>query len=257
MYCSLHRFERAEFYPGTGPASSIGSGPGRGYTVNIAWPHGHMRDIEYLTAFSHVLMPIFREFSPDLVLVSAGFDSAQGDPLGGCEVTPAGYAAMTSSLRSLANGKLVLALEGGYNLHSIAHSASACVQTLLAHTHEEAPPNPGKTLTPDSTDPRLARIYPGARAAMAQTRRALAPYWSCLRTCPTLRSSSLNNNNNPRVLAHECARQKRQKLVGFKVRIWRWYSRRRLERARARQRAQARMRHSQEDSTWPHPRVFN
>lgn len=125
-----------------------------------------MGDAEYMAAFSHVLMPIFSSFNPELVLVSAGFDSALGDPLGGCKVTPGGYAYMTSMLSTLANGKLVLALEGGYNLQSIAKSASACVHTLL-----------GDPIPPIS----VATPCEGALTTIAQTQRLLSPYWDSLK----------------------------------------------------------------------------
>jgi histone deacetylase 6 len=99
------------FYPGTGAPESIGIGKGKGYNVNIGWPSGGMGDAEYLAAFDRVLMPIFRMFDPELILISAGFDSALGDPLGRCRITPAGYAMMTHLLCSLGNGKVVVALE--------------------------------------------------------------------------------------------------------------------------------------------------
>ena len=76
------------------------------------------------------VMPLAAAFNPHLVVVSAGFDAALGDPLGECTITPGGYAAMTHMLRGLAGGKLVLALEGGYNLRSIARSMAACVRVL-------------------------------------------------------------------------------------------------------------------------------
>lgn len=76
-------------------------------------------------------MPIATEFNPELVFVSAGFDAARGDPLGGYRVTPYGYAQMTSMLCTLANGRIILALEGGYNLTSISASMAACVRVLL------------------------------------------------------------------------------------------------------------------------------
>ena len=75
-----------------------------------------------------ILYPIMKEFNPDLVLVSSGFDSARGDPLGGLSVDPEGYAYMLRRLKSLAGGKVVVALEGGYNLESISKSAEACVR---------------------------------------------------------------------------------------------------------------------------------
>ena len=95
-----------------------------------------MGDAEYLAAFDRVLLPIARDFRPDLVLVSAGFDAADGDPLGAMRLTPAGYAQMTARLATLAGGRLVLALEGGYDLEAIARSAAACLRVLLG----EAPP---------------------------------------------------------------------------------------------------------------------
>ena len=127
LYFSTHQFP---FYPGTGAADEIGAGPGRGFTVNVPWPGG-MGDAEYAAAFERALLPLARAFSPDLVLVSAGFDAARGDPLGSMRVTPAGFAWMTARLRSLAGGRLVLALEGGYNLDAISRSAAACLRVLL------------------------------------------------------------------------------------------------------------------------------
>lgn len=71
-------------------ALQIGLGAGAGFNVNVAWSHGNMGDAEYLAAFRQVLMPIATQYNPDLVLVSAGFDAAEGDPLGGCCITPTG-----------------------------------------------------------------------------------------------------------------------------------------------------------------------
>jgi histone deacetylase 6 len=65
-------------------------------------------------AFELVLEPIIADFDPELVIISAGFDAVEGDPLGGCKVTPAGFAAMTHRLLKFAKGKMVAVLEGGY-----------------------------------------------------------------------------------------------------------------------------------------------
>ena len=97
LYFSIHQFP---FYPGTGSIDETGGGAGRGLTVNVPWPGG-MGDAEYAAAFERILEPIASEFAPDLVLVSAGFDAAEGDPLGSMRISPAGYAAMTSRLLSL------------------------------------------------------------------------------------------------------------------------------------------------------------
>ncbi|KAF7296147.1 Histone deacetylase clr3 [Mycena kentingensis (nom. inval.)] len=138
LYISIHRYENGNFYPcgPFGALQSCGDGPGRGFSVNIPWPTPGMGDAEYIHAFQKVVMPIAMEFAPDLVIISAGFDAARGDQLGECDVTPEGYAHMTYMLAGLANGRLVVALEGGYNLKSISDSAVAVTRVLLG----EAPP---------------------------------------------------------------------------------------------------------------------
>ena len=137
LLVSLHRYEDGAFYPGTGSMHECGAGPGLGYNVNIPWPHGGVGDGAYLAAFERIVMPIARAFKPQAVLVSAGFDAAAGDPLGGCCVSPHGYACMTNMLRGLAGGRLVVALEGGYNLRSIATSMEAVLRVLLGEAPTE------------------------------------------------------------------------------------------------------------------------
>ncbi|KAI0085134.1 histone deacetylase complex protein [Irpex rosettiformis] len=138
LYISLHRYENGTYYPNGpfGAMTSSGDGPGQGFSVNIPWPNAGMGDGDYLHAFEHIVMPIAMEFAPELVIISAGFDAAQGDDLGECEVSPGGYAHMTHMLSGLADGKLVVALEGGYSLDAISRSALAVAKVLLG----EAPP---------------------------------------------------------------------------------------------------------------------
>jgi histone deacetylase 6 len=136
LFVSLHRYERGAFYPGTGHPETVGEGAGRGYNMNIGWSHTGMGDAEYLAAFDELIMPVAQSFAPDLVLISAGFDAARGDPLGGFDITPAGYAHMTHRLLGLASGRVVAVLEGGYNLRSIARSVEAVVRVMLG----QAPP---------------------------------------------------------------------------------------------------------------------
>lgn len=90
-----------------------------------------MGDMEYALAFQRIIMPIAYEFDPELVLVSAGFDAAIGDPLGGCKVTPEAYGVFTHWLSSLAAGRLILCLEGGYNVNSVAYAMTMCTKALL------------------------------------------------------------------------------------------------------------------------------
>ncbi|XP_075237492.1 histone deacetylase 4 isoform X2 [Lycorma delicatula] len=136
LYLSLHRHDDGNFFPGTGGPTECGAGSGIGFNVNVAWSGGlnpPMGDAEYLAAFRTVVMPIAREFAPHIILVSAGFDAATGHPppLGGYKLSPACFGFMTQQLMQLADGKVVLSLEGGYDLPAICDSAEECVRALL------------------------------------------------------------------------------------------------------------------------------
>ncbi|KAM0852262.1 hypothetical protein ACQ4PT_051863 [Festuca glaucescens] len=131
LYISLHRHEDGSFYPGTGAAHEVGVLAGEGFSVNIPWSCGGVGDNDYIFAFEHVVLPIAAEFAPDITIISAGFDAARGDPLGCCDVTPAGYSRMASMLTACSEGKLLIILEGGYNLRSISSSATEVVKVLL------------------------------------------------------------------------------------------------------------------------------
>ena len=159
LYFSTHQFP---FYPGTGAADELGGAHARGRTVNVPWPPG-MGDAEYLAAFDRILLPIAERFRPEIVLVSCGFDAADGDLLGEMRVTPAGFAAMTARLATLAGGRVVLALEGGYNLAAISTSAAACLRVLLGEDGACRPPSP--------------EISPLADRALAEVLRAQSDYW--------------------------------------------------------------------------------
>uniref|UniRef100_UPI0037E71410 histone deacetylase 7 isoform X1 n=2 Tax=Semicossyphus pulcher TaxID=241346 RepID=UPI0037E71410 len=136
LYISLHRYDDGNFFPGSGSPAEVGSGAGEGFNVNIAWTGGldpPMGDAEYIAAFRSVVMPIAQEFSPDVVLVSAGFDAAEGNPapLGGYKVSSKCFGFLTRQLMSLAGGRLVLSLEGGHDLTAICDASEACVSALL------------------------------------------------------------------------------------------------------------------------------
>ena len=130
MYVSLHRKQEG-FYPETGDAGEIGSGSGRGFNVNVPWPEKGLSDADYLAAFDLLVEPVATAFAPDLVIVAAGYDAAEGDPLGGMRVSDQGYALMTERLMKLAGGKLVCALEGGYGLTATANAAAATLTAML------------------------------------------------------------------------------------------------------------------------------
>ncbi|KAK0817700.1 Histone deacetylase hda1 [Friedmanniomyces endolithicus] len=156
LYISLHVHLDGRFYPegsfwdrrqAYGDHLHCGKGAAQGTNVNVPWKAHGMGDADYMYAFQQVVMPIATEFAPDLVIIAAGFDAAEGDVLGDCFVTPAGYAHMTHMLMSLAEGRLVACLEGGYNLDSIARSACAVARTMMGEPpdrlHDMKPTNKG------------------------------------------------------------------------------------------------------------------
>uniref|UniRef100_A0A672LY79 Histone deacetylase domain-containing protein n=1 Tax=Sinocyclocheilus grahami TaxID=75366 RepID=A0A672LY79_SINGR len=133
LYFSWHRYENQTFWPNLPESdyTSVGKGKGRGFNINLPWNKVGMTNSEYLAAFFHVLLPVAYEFDPELVLVSAGFDSAIGDPEGEMCAIPEIFAHLTQLLMPLAAGKMCVVLEGGYNLTSLAQSVCQTVQTLL------------------------------------------------------------------------------------------------------------------------------
>ena len=165
-----------------GPAY-IGEGAGEGFSVNVAWNPGvhaalgrqcgYYGDAEYAAAWSRLLLPLARSFEPDLIIVSAGFDSAAGDEVG-YKVTPAGYAHLTQQLLRVesAQGRVVAVLEGGYNIPAISHGMEACVAALCG------------ALDPDAQRRAVGAFGPPSEFAledMAATAAALQGRWPCLR----------------------------------------------------------------------------
>ncbi|MES2706295.1 MAG: histone deacetylase [Verrucomicrobiota bacterium] len=125
---------QSPLYPGTGAAGETGKGSGKGATLNCPFPAGSGR-AEILGAFKTELLPVVEEFRPQLVLISAGFDSREGDPLGGFKLTDQDFADLTKLVRSIADktaeGRVVSVLEGGYNLKGLASAAVAHVRAML------------------------------------------------------------------------------------------------------------------------------
>ncbi|XP_028265430.1 histone deacetylase 6 isoform X2 [Parambassis ranga] len=171
LYISLHRYDNGTFFPSSedGAPDKVGVAKGAGFNVNVAWSGGRMGDSDYIAAFHRIVMPIATEFNPGLVLVSAGFDAARGDPLGGYHVTPEGYAHLTHMLMSLAGGRVLLILEGGYNLTSISDSMAMCTSVLLG----DPPPSLATPLHPP---------HHSAVATINEVIRHHASYWRSLRT---------------------------------------------------------------------------
>nr|XP_015093543.1 histone deacetylase 7 isoform X5 [Vicugna pacos] len=181
LYISLHRHDDGNFFPGSGAVDEVGAGSGEGFNVNVAWAGGldpPMGDPEYLAAFRRVVMPIAREFSPDLVLVSAGFDAAEGHPppLGGYRVSAKCFGYMTQQLMSLAGGAVVLALEGGHDLTAICDASEACVAALL-----------GNKVDPLSEEGWKQKPNLNAIRSLEAVIRVHSEYWSCMQrlaSCP-------------------------------------------------------------------------
>ncbi len=147
LYFSPHQFP---LYPGTGHWRETGTAAGQGYTVNIPLYPGK-NDADYLYIFRNILAPIAAQFEPDTILVSAGFDVAASDPLGGMEITAEGFGALTAEVRSLAHNlsqdRLLIALEGGYDLHALRQGAKQVLLQLSGTADKPAvAPSPSPRL---------------------------------------------------------------------------------------------------------------
>jgi acetoin utilization deacetylase AcuC-like enzyme len=140
LYVSTHQYP---LYPGTGHWQETGAGAGEGYTINISLPPGSGDEV-YAGALAQIIEPAVRRYAPDFVLVSLGFDAFWSDPLASLRLSIAGaYTPLLRSARALAaeqaNGRLVTALEGGYNLDALRHGGEAACRLLLG---EEPNPDP-------------------------------------------------------------------------------------------------------------------
>lgn len=167
LYISLHQYP---YYPGTGAADEIGAGDGRGFTVNVPLEVGAV-DEDYRLAFSSVVLPVLTQFKPDLILVSAGFDAHERDPLAGMRLRTEAFAAMTADLRRVADeccaGRLVAVTEGGYDLRALADSMKTVVGVLAAENIE------------DFSWPEASGVAPvRGRAAVSAVKSALGSFWS-------------------------------------------------------------------------------
>jgi acetoin utilization deacetylase AcuC-like enzyme len=121
LFASIHQ---SPLYPGTGSMHDSGSGLGGGYTVNLPVPGGSGDDV-WVSLVAHVVVPLIGAFAPQLVLVSAGFDAHADDPLAGCTVTDAGFAAMAALVATACREQEIPfagVLEGGYELDALARS---------------------------------------------------------------------------------------------------------------------------------------
>jgi acetoin utilization deacetylase AcuC-like enzyme len=164
LYVSSHAYP---FYPGTGALDEVGEGPGRGYTVNLPMPAG-LGDVEYARVYREIVEPVGRAYDPELVIVSAGFDAYYRDPLAGMALTSAGYRELSEVCLRIASGaaggRVVFALEGGYDLTGLSECSAE--MAALALGGESPGPISGDTSRADEL--------------LAYYRRGLRDYWPAL-----------------------------------------------------------------------------
>ncbi|XP_072025993.1 histone deacetylase 6-like isoform X2 [Amphiura filiformis] len=168
LYFSTHRYDRKNFWPYLTESNwdHIGKGEGCGFNINVPWNHRDHGNAEYLAAFQQVLLPIAYEFNPDLVLVSSGIDAGLSDPQGEMSIHPGFYAHLTHMLMGLANGKVVVLLEGGYSMKGLAEGISMCTKALLG---DPCPPYED-----------LGKPYDCAVETILEVIAHHKPYWQCL-----------------------------------------------------------------------------
>jgi len=160
LFASIHQWP---FYPGTGAAADAGSGPGEGFTINMPVPAGSGED-EFLGLVQHVVSPVAREFRPDLILISAGFDAHREDPLAECTLETSSFGQMAAEVGALAHDLGVPAgavLEGGYDTGALAESVAATME-VLATGGEARRVEPGPLVI--AAAQRAGRYWPGVSA---------------------------------------------------------------------------------------------
>ncbi|MCF8032626.1 MAG: histone deacetylase [Desulfarculaceae bacterium] len=136
-YFSTHQ---SPLYPGTGQVGAVGHGAGQGRNLNVPLSPGR-GDVEHLAAFHHILAPVAQSLMPEFILVSAGFDAHREDPLGSMMIDSKGFAALTQVLvelsREFCPGKVVMALEGGYNQAALGRAVVAVLRALNGSREDE------------------------------------------------------------------------------------------------------------------------
>jgi acetoin utilization deacetylase AcuC-like enzyme len=174
LFISSHQFP---YYPGTGAATEIGTGPGTGFTVNLPLAAG-ATDADYELIYSRVAVPVLQQFKPDMILISAGYDAYMDDPLGGMRLTSACFGRLTAMIAAVADescdGRLVAITEGGYNLQGLAEGLRATIDAMQA-------PSAGPRANPNAYDLRPANVGENGTSRGDATLKAvlpvLSPYW--------------------------------------------------------------------------------
>ncbi|MCI0398023.1 MAG: histone deacetylase [Chloroflexi bacterium] len=154
LFVSLHLYHRF-FYPGTGSANEIGHGPGRGTTLNVPFQPG-AGDNGYALAFEGLIYSKAKEFQPEFILVSAGFDAHWADPLASANLSLSGYAHIARFILEMAaelcQSRVLFVLEGGYHPDALAYGVLNVIYALLGRSEIVDPlgpaPNPERDVTP-------------------------------------------------------------------------------------------------------------
>jgi acetoin utilization deacetylase AcuC-like enzyme len=167
LYFSTHQ---SPYYPGTGRVNDVGTGEGKGYNVNVPLPAG-TGDLGYLYVLENILMPIALDFRPEFVLVSFGSDTHHADPLANMNVTSNGFGSFTRLASDIAektcDGRLVIALEGGYDLRALAYSVLYTFNVLADLGMEIDEPYP----VPKD------RLSDGVKRRVTEVKDAQRNYW--------------------------------------------------------------------------------
>jgi acetoin utilization deacetylase AcuC-like enzyme len=165
LFISSHQYP---YYPGTGAADQIGTAAGKGFTVNLPLAAG-ATDADYELVYTRIAMPVLRQFNPQLVLLSAGFDAYMDDPLGGMRLTTACFERLTALVAGVAEecseGRLVAVTEGGYHLTGLGDGLRGVVRAMAGESRTEDLP------IPDGPTPR-------GEETVAAVAPHLAPYWT-------------------------------------------------------------------------------
>jgi acetoin utilization deacetylase AcuC-like enzyme len=156
VFFSTHQYP---YYPGSGSIEESGKGEGKGFTINVPLPGGQ-GDQDFARIYQEILHPIAFAFKPQLILVSAGYDIFFQDPLGAMNVTPEGFATLTSlvmeTATSLCQGKVVISLEGGYHLSGLRDSVKATLRELMGNSILSGSKREGKILS--STEKVIEKV---------------------------------------------------------------------------------------------------
>jgi acetoin utilization deacetylase AcuC-like enzyme len=141
VFCSIHQYP---FWPGSGPLEDVGSGDGEGFSLNLPVPAGTGEDA-FFSLVEHVCAPVARQFGPDLILISAGYDAHRHDPLGGLALDTSSFGVLARQVRALGDelgAPVGAVLEGGYDLQALAASVAATMEALAGDG--EPPAAPGR-----------------------------------------------------------------------------------------------------------------